>query len=342
MHQGIDEIKDQFASELELAGSAEEVNAIKVRFLGRKGPVQALMQTLKDVPQQERPEFGKKINSLKELLEFKCKEALESFKNQELNQKLKHENIDVTLPGRRHYPGRKHLLTQVMDEVIQILVEMGFSIQCGPDIESDYYNFEALNFPPDHPARDMQDTFYIDDKMLLRTHTSPIQVRVMEQARPPIRVIAPGKAYRNETVTARSHVFFHQVEGFYIDRNVTFTNLLATIDEFLKKLMGDETQIRYRPSFFPFVEPGMEVDILCGLCKGKGCPLCKKTGWVEVLGAGMIHPEVLKNGAIDPEDFSGYAWGFGLERLVNIRHGVDDIRLFTLNDYRFLSQFSMV
>jgi phenylalanyl-tRNA synthetase alpha chain len=219
---------------------------------------------------------------------------------------------------------------------------MGFSVQYGPDIETDYYNFEALNFPHDHPARDMQDTFYIASNVLLRTHTSNIQTRIMESEKPPIRIIAPGKVYRNETITARSHVFFHQVEAVYVDKDVTFVDLLSTMDEFLAKIFGKKVETRYRPSYFPFVEPGMEVDIGCLNCKGNGCNLCKYTGWLEVAGAGMIHPEVLKNGDIDPETYSGYAWGLGVERLCMLKHGIKDIRLFTENDLRFLEQFSAV
>jgi phenylalanyl-tRNA synthetase alpha chain len=248
----------------------------------------------------------------------------------------------VTLPGRRRFPGRKHVVTQVLDEMIDIMRGMGFSVQYGPDIDTDYYNFEALNFPPDHPARDMQDTFYVAPNVLLRTHTSNIQTRVMETQKPPIRIIAPGKAYRNETITARSHVFFHQVEALYIDRDVTFADLLATMKEFLVKVFHESLEVRFRPSYFPFVEPGMEVDVRCLSCRGAGCGLCKNSGWLEVAGAGMVHPEVLKNGDIDPEVYTGFAWGMGVERLVLLKYGVNDIRMFTENDMRFLRQFCSV
>ena len=236
--------------------------------------------------------------------------------------------------------GRKHPLTQAMDQIISILSGLGFSVQYGPDVDTDYYNFEVLNFPPDHPARDMQDTFYITPHVLLRTHTSNIQARVMEVNKPPIRIIAPGKVYRNETITARSHVFFHQVEAVYIDKNVTFGDLFATLDDFLSKLFKQDIGTRYRPSYFPFVEPGVEVDISCLVCQGKGCNLCKHSGWVEIAGAGMIHPEVLRNGGIDAEQYTGFAWGMGLERLVMMLRGIQDIRLFTENDLRFLNQFT--
>ena len=257
-----------------------------------------------------------------------------------MGQQLEKEAIDITLPGRKRYIGRKHPLTQAMDQIINILEGMGFSVQYGPDLDTDYYNFEALNFPPEHPARDMQDTFYINPSVLLRTHTSNIQARVMEANNPPIRIIAPGKVYRNETITARSHVLFHQVEAVYIDKNVTFADLMATLDEFLGKLFEEDTQTRFRPAYFPFVEPGMEADVACLLCKGKGCSICKHSGWLEIGGAGMIHPEVLRSGGIDPEVYSGFAWGLGLERLVMMLRGIQDIRSFTENDLRFLEQFT--
>jgi phenylalanyl-tRNA synthetase alpha chain len=230
-------------------------------------------------------------------------------------------------------------VTKMMDKMIEVLISMGFSVQYGPDLESDYYNFEALNFEPDHPARDMQDTFYVSEDKLLRTHTSNVQGRVIEKYNPPIRVVAPGRCFRNETVSARSHVFFHQIEGFYIDENVTFADLLATMDEFWSKVFQQKIKTRYRPSYFPFVEPGMEGDISCIICEGKGCRICKNSGWLEVFGAGMIHPNVLKAGNVDPEKYSGYAWGLGIERLAMLYYGIKDIRLFTQNDMRFLSQF---
>jgi phenylalanyl-tRNA synthetase alpha chain len=224
--------------------------------------------------------------------------------------------------------------------MIDLLMEMGFSVQYGPDIDTDYYNFEALNFAPDHPARDMQDTFYISPTVLLRTHTSNIQARIMETQKPPIRIAAPGKVYRNETITARSHVFFHQIELFYVDKGVTFADLMYTMNEFLNRLFQTEVETRFRPSYFPFVEPGMEVDLRCLSCGGGGCSLCKHTGWLEIAGAGMIHPEVLKTGDIDPEVYSGFAWGMGVERVILLKNGVNDIRLFTENDERFLEQFA--
>ncbi len=339
MLEKIDTISEQFKSDLSEVRNTSDLENIKVKYLGRKGPVQDLMKELRHATSEERPKFGKIINDLKTELESSINTFESLLIKKEEEDTLLKEEIDVTLPGRRNFPGRKHVITQALDEIIDILAGMGFSVEYGPDIDSDYYNFEALNFAADHPARDMQDTFYISMDHLLRTHTSNVQVRVMEKNQPPIRVIAPGKAYRNENISARSHVFFHQVEGFYIDKGVTFSDLISTLDEFIKKLFNKDIKTRFRPSYFPFVEPGMEVDIWCLKCGGDGCPICKNTGWLEVCGAGMIHPEVLKNGGIDPEEYTGYAWGMGVERLIMLKHGIDDIRRFTENDMRFLRQF---
>jgi phenylalanyl-tRNA synthetase alpha chain len=342
MQPTIETLRQEFNNELSLVKSTADLEVLKVKYLGKKSPIQNLMRALKDVPAERRPECGKWINDLKEQISAALEARQQELIAVEENRQLQNEKIDITLPGRRRFPGRKHIITQTMDEMIDILIGMGFSAQYGPDIESDYYNFEALNFAPDHPARDMQDTFYISSNMLLRTHTSNIQVRVMESQKPPIRIIAPGKVYRNETITARSHVFFHQIELFYVDKGVSFADLMATMHEFLKKLFNREVETRYRPSYFPFVEPGMEVDLRCLSCEGVGCHLCKQTGWLEIAGAGMIHPEVLKNGDIDPEIYSGFAWGMGVERVILLRRGVKDIRQFTENDLRFLEQFSGV
>lgn len=340
MQPTIETLRQEFHQELSLAKTTTHLENLKVKYLGKKSPIQNLMRALKDVPPEKRPECGKWINDLKEEITAALDNNQEKLLASEVTQQLQNEKIDITLPGRRRYSGRKHIITQTMDEMIDILIGMGFSVQYGPDIESDYYNFEALNFAADHPARDMQDTFYISSNMLLRTHTSNIQVRVMESQKPPIRIIAPGKVYRNETITARSHVFFHQIELFYVDKEVSFSDLMATMNTFLSKLFRREVETRYRPSYFPFVEPGMEVDLRCLSCNGAGCHLCKHTGWLEIAGAGMIHPEVLKNGDIDPEIYSGYAWGMGVERVILLRRGVNDIRQFSENDLRFLEQFT--
>lgn len=338
MHQRIASLRSQFQDDLKQVKLSKDVEQLKVKYLGRKGPVQDLMLHLKEAPSEERPQLGKLINELKEEFAVLCERALISYAQIEQAEQIAQEKIDVSLPGRRRYLGRQHPLSLMMDEMIDIFSGMGFSVQYGPDIDSDYYNYEGLNFPPDHPARDMQDTFYITPTMLLRSHTSNTQLRVMESHRPPIRIIAPGTVYRNETISARSHVFFHQIEGLYIDKGVSFADLFATMEEFWNKVFRTQVKIRFRPSYFPFVEPGMEVDIGCIACQQQGCRLCKFTGWLEVAGAGMVHPEVLKNGGIDPEVYSGFAWGLGIERSAMLRYGINDIRMFTENDQRFLEQ----
>lgn len=340
MQNEVSALRKQFQSELGQVKHSKEVEQLKVKYLGKKGPVQDLMQHLRNAAPEQRPQLGQQINELKEEISHLCEQMLHTFSQAELARRLAEEKSDITLPGRRRHLGRAHPLTQMMDEILGILVGMGFSVQYGPDIDTDYYNYEGLNFPPDHPARDMQDTFYITKNYLLRSHTSNTQLRVMESHKPPLRIVAPGTVYRNETISARSHVFFHQVEGLYIDKNVSFADLFATMDEFLSKLFRSKVKTRFRPSYFPFVEPGLEVDVACTSCHGKGCRLCKQTGWLEILGAGMVHPEVLKNGGIDPEVYSGYAWGMGIERLTMLRYGIKDIRMFTENDMRFLEQFA--
>lgn len=340
IHEQIGELRSHFLNELKEARHAKELEVLKLKYLGKKGPIQALMISLKNCTPQERPQFGKIINDLKEELMSHCDHSLARLKAEELEARLQMEWIDVTLPGRQPSKGHLHPITQAMNRIVDILIGMGFSVQLGPDIDTDAFNFGGLNFAPDHPSRDMQDTFYLNTEYLLRTHTSNVQVHAMQKHTPPIRVIAPGRCFRNEDISARSHVFFHQVEGFYIDRNVTFSDLFSTMDEFLSKLLGEKVETRYRPSYFPFVEPGLEVDVRCISCKGSGCRICKHTGWLEILGAGMVHPNVLKSGGIDPEEYSGYAWGMGIERLTMLLNDIRDIRLFTENDLRFLEQFS--
>lgn len=343
LSEQIGDLRLDFIRELKEASSSKDLENLKVKYLGKKGPIQALMLELKHCSTDERPHFGKLINDLKEELVSHCDHSLARLKNQEQNERLKEEWLDATLPGRREFQGRVHPIIQTLDRIIDILTGMGFSVQLGPDVDTDYYNFEGLNFAKDHPARDMQDTFYLKpsfgEPLLLRTHTSNVQVHSMEKYTPPIRVIAPGRCFRNEDISARSHVFFHQIEGFYIDKNVTFADLFATMDEFLSKLFGERVETRFRPSYFPFVEPGVEVDVRCISCKGSGCRICKHTGWLEILGAGMVHPNVLRKGNIDPELYSGYAWGMGIDRLAITLFGIPDIRFFTQNDLRFLEQF---
>ncbi|HSX14165.1 MAG TPA: phenylalanine--tRNA ligase subunit alpha [Chlamydiales bacterium] len=336
----ISDLRTSFIQELNNTLSVKDLDALKTKYLGKKGSVQSLMTELKSCSSDERPHMGKLINDLKEELTSHVENSLIRLQNEEIESRLSKEIIDPTLPGVRQNLGKLHPIQQMMDKIVDILMGMGFSVQSGPDVDTEYYNFEGLNFAPDHPARDMQDTFYLENDLLLRTHTSNVQVHTMEKYKPPIRVIAPGRCFRNEDISARSHVFFHQIEGFYIDRDVTFADLMSTMEEFLSKLLGEKVITRFRPSYFPFVEPGMEVDVRCTSCRGSGCRICKHTGWLEILGAGMIHPNVLKKGNIDPEEFSGFAWGMGIERLVILQGGIPDIRLFTQNDVRFLSQFA--
>ncbi|MFZ0566107.1 MAG: phenylalanine--tRNA ligase subunit alpha [Chlamydiales bacterium] len=339
IESAVQNLKEQAISELQQSREAKHVEALKVKYLGKKGSVQRLMLLLKECPPESRPQIGKLINDLKTTISDNFERALADFEKQELEKRLEREKLDVSLPGRQRFLGRTHVTLRTLDEAIDILVGMGFSVQYGPDIETDYYNFEALNFAKDHPARDMHDTFYITPDILLRTHTSNTQVRVMESCPPPIRIISPGKCYRKEDISARSHVVFHQIEALYIDDNPTFADLLATLEEFFSKFFQEEVKMRFRPSYFPFVEPGMEVDIHCFLCEGKGCSICKQTGWLEVAGAGMVHPEVLKSGGIDPEKYTGYAWAIGIERLALLKYDIPDIRLFWDNNLHFLQQF---
>ncbi|MBP9840847.1 MAG: phenylalanine--tRNA ligase subunit alpha [Simkaniaceae bacterium] len=335
----IEELRQAFKLDLVGCSLSRDLQELKVKFLGRKGPIQALMQELKECPADQRPQMGQSINQLKDFISSELESKIEQTEAQELQNKLSHERVDVTLPGRRPLLGKKHPVIQMLDEVIEVAISMGFSVEYSSELETEYYCYGGLNFPPDHPARDMQDTFYVTDDLLLRSHTTSIQQHLFENLTPPIRVIAPGKCYRNEAISARSHVFFHQVDAIYIDKNVTFADLLATKEAFYSKLFNQQVELRVRPSYFPFVEPGMEVDIRCTECGGKGCRLCKQTGWLEVCGAGMVHPEVLKAGGLDPEVYSGYAWGGGIERLALLKYGIPDIRILSENDLRFLSQF---
>lgn len=339
MKEKIAQIQKQADADLESAKSVKDVEGLRVKYLGKKGFVQSLMHKMRHLTKEERPIFGKLVNDLKLHLSLSLDRLREDLLSQEESVRLKEEELDITLPGIRSCLGRKHVISKILQQVIDVWVELGFSVQYSPDIESDYYNFESLNFSPNHPARDMQDTFYIDKDVLLRTHTTAMQGRIMQACKPPIRVICPGKCYRNESITARSHVLFHQVDALYIDEGVTFADLFATLKDFMRRFFGEDVQARFRASYFPFVEPGLEMDVSCLICSGKACSVCKHTGWLEILGAGMVHPEVLKNGGLDPEKYTGYALGMGIERLVMLKYGIQDIRLFMENDLRFLEQF---
>lgn len=342
MEERIVEIRNTFEKELQGITDTKQVEALKVKYLGKKGIVAEQMNFLREVAGSDRPRFGKQVNDLKVWIEERLNNAFQRLHAQEESAHLQQETIDTTLPGRRRYVGSYHPVTQVMREIIDIFVALGFSVERGPEIETDYYNFEVLNFPPDHPARDMQDTFYVAPNVLLRTHTSNVQGRILERVQVPVRIISPGKVYRNESISARSHVFFHQVDGLCVDEKASFKDLLSLLSEFVRRLFHQDVAVRFRPSFFPFVEPGTELDISCFLCEGNGCPICKHTGWLEILGAGMVHPQVLRNVGLCPDTYTGYAWGLGVERIVLLRYGIDDIRLFAENDMRFLSQFPSI
>lgn len=328
------EIDDALSS----VATPDQLEAFRLRHLVRKGTLQALVEELRSVPPADKPAVGKELNLLKAHAEARYAELKLSLGDGAAPA----ARIDVTLPGRAEDIGHLHPITQTLQEITAIFTALGFTKAEGSEIEDDYHNFEALNFPPDHPARDMQDTFHIEDpagKILLRTHTSPVQVRVMETQKPPIRVIAPGRVYRNEAVSARSYCLFHQVEGLVVDKGVTFTELQGTLIGFARQFFDKDSQARFRPSFFPFTEPSAEMDITCYFCKGKGCKLCKGTGWLEILGCGMVHPAVLRNLGIDPEVYTGYAFGMGIERIAMLKFGIDDIRVLYENDLRVLKQF---
>ena len=339
MHSEIQELKETFLMDLATALKVKDLEELKVKYLGKKGPIATLMQNLRSVSAELRPKMGELINDLKGLVAARIEEHHTHLHAIEIGDRLSSESLDISLPGKRRPLGRKHIITQMIDEVLGVLVSMGFSVEYSPELESEYYNYGGLNYPEDHPARDMQDTYYVAKDLLMRSHTTNFQQRIMQSSNPPIRAVSPGKCYRNETISARSHVIFHQIDGLYIDRNVSFKDLLVTQEELYSRLFNQRVEIRVRPSYFPFVEPGMEIDIRCTSCKGSGCSLCKHTGWLEVAGAGMVHPEVLKEGGLDPDQYSGFAWGGGIERLCLLRYGIPDIRLFMENDMRFLEQF---
>ncbi len=331
----INSLKNQFNKEFDKIINISDLNQIRVNYLGRKGFVSSYFRRLGEFSVEKRPLIGNELNELKKYIEEKLKEV-----NKRLIQIEKTEKrYDITLPGFKRFIGKKHPLTMIMEEIKSIFSFMGFEIAEGPEIETDYYNFEALNIPPGHPARELQDTFYLTNNMLLRTHTSPVQIRIMEKTKPPIRIIAPGRVFRRDTPDATHSPIFMQVEGLYVDKNVTFAELKGIILTFARAMFGKDMKIRFRSSFFPFTEPSAEYDFLCMFCKGKGCKICKGAGWVEISGAGMVDPEVFKFVNIDPEIYSGYAFGMGVERIAMFKYQIDDIRTFYENDMRFLNQF---
>lgn len=335
----LEQIRAEAEAALESAASLQELDAVRVKYLGKKGELTAVLKTMGKLSPEERPKVGQMANEVREIISAGIDKRNELLKAAQQEMKLKAETIDVTLPGTKVEIGHKHPLSIVLDEVKEIFLGMGFEVVGGPEVEWDYYNFEALNIPKDHPARDTQDTFYITENMLLRTQTSGVQIRTMENKKPPIRMIAPGRVFRSDAVDATHSPLFHQIEGMAIDEGITMGDLKGTLETFAKKLYGEQTKIRLRPHHFPFTEPSCEIDVSCFKCGGCGCSMCKGEGWIEILGGGMVHPKVLRTGGIDPEKYSGFAFGVGLERIAMFRFGLDDMRLLYENDVRFLDQF---
>jgi phenylalanyl-tRNA synthetase alpha chain len=324
-----------------LIHKSDELESFRLKFISKKGVIGELFEEFKNVGSEEKKLLGKALNELKQLAEAKFKELSEKLESSTQNSL---SVIDLSLPPVADKTGNLHPLNLTRYKIIEIFERLGFSVADGPEIEDDWHNFSALNFPENHPAREMQDTFFVEKNpdMLLRTHTSNVQIRLMEKQKPPIRAIMPGRVYRNEAISARAHCFFHQVEGLYVDKNVGFADLKQTLFHFAKEMYGKDIEIRFRPSFFPFTEPSAEIDITCLICHGKGCNVCKHIGWVEIAGSGMVHPNVLKNCGIDPEEYTGFAFGMGVERVTQLRYGVNDLRLYSENDVRFLKQFKAV
>ena len=340
----LEALRDNTLKEIAQVATLKELNQIRVETLGKKGPITEVLRGMKNLSPEERPVVGGFANEIRDLLT----EAIEARKvvleNEALNAALKEESLDVTLPGKQMPQGTRHILTQVMEEIEDIFLGMGYQVVEGYEVESDHYNFERMNLPKDHPARDMQDTFYISDEMLIRTHTSPVQARTMEKhdfSKGALRMISPGKVFRRDTDDATHSHQFHQIEGLVVDKNVTMGDLKGTLEVMMKKMFGEDRKIRLRPSYFPFTEPSVEVDVSCFKCGGSGCNVCKHTGWIEILGAGMVHPDVLQMSGIDPTEYSGFAFGLGPDRVAMLRYGVNDIRNFYQNDLRFLNQFKV-
>jgi phenylalanyl-tRNA synthetase alpha chain len=336
----VQDILERALAEVAGARSTSELEQLRVRVLGRSGQLTTLLRSLGSIPAAERPRVGEQANRAKGELEAALAARLEALRGEEHRRTLAADRPDLTLPGRRPQPGAVHPITRVTEEIITVFEGLGFSVAEGPEVESDYYNFAALNFPPDHPARDMQDTFHIGPDTLLRTHTSPVQVRTMKAQRPPVRIICLGKVYRRDILDATHSPMFHQVEGLAVDRHITMADLKATLQLFAREMFGPKSGVRFRPSFFPFTEPSAEVDVRCFKCGGDGCRFCKESGWLEILGSGMVHPNVLRNVGYDPEEVTGWAFGMGIDRIALLKYEIDDIRHFFDNDLRFLQQFA--
>lgn len=338
MKERLQQIKEEALAVMGKTESLGELNDLRVKYLGKKGLITEVLRGMGKLSAEERPIIGQLANQIRDEIENLLVEKTESLKAAEKSRKLQEERIDVTLPGRTFKIGKKHPLTQVMNDIENIFISMGFQVVKGPEIEQDYYNFEGLNIPKDHPARDTQDSFYITEEILLRTQTSPVQVRTMEKNEPPIRVIAPGKVYRRDADVTHSPMF-HQVEGLVVDENISFSHLKGVLIGFAQRMFGADRKIRFRPHYFPFTEPSAEVDVSCIICQGDGCRICSHTGWLEILGSGLVHPRVLEMAGYDSEKYSGFAFGMGVERIAMLKYGIDDIRLLFENDIRFLQQF---
>ena len=339
LKEKLESIREAAEQDLKKAGDRQSLEDLRIRYLGKKGELTSILKMMGELSAEERPTMGKLANQVRARIDEELTARANELKAQESERRLREETIDVTMPGKERELGHKHPLSKDLDEIKEIFIGMGFDIVSGPEVEYDYYNFEALNIPKDHPARDTQDTFYINDKILLRTQTSPVQVRVMEKQKPPIRIISPGRVYRSDAVDATHSPLFHQIEGLVVDKGITFANLKGTLETIIRRMYGENSVVRFRPHHFPFTEPSAEVDVQCFACHGVGCRLCKGEGWIELLGCGMVHPKVLQNCGIDPEVYSGFAFGMGLERLVMRKYSIDDMRLFYENDTRFLKQF---
>ena len=339
MKEQLEKIKSEALAKIDASDALEKLNEIRVAYLGKKGELTTVLKSMKDVAPEERPKVGQMVNEVRALIEERLEETKTALARKAREEQMKREVIDVTLPAKKANTGHKHPNTIALEEVERIFVGMGYEVVEGPEVEYDLYNFEKLNIPKGHPARDEQDTFYINDSILLRSQTSPVQARVMEKQKPPIRMIAPGRVFRSDEVDATHSPPFHQIEGLVIDKHITFADLKGTLAEFARELFGEDTKVKFRPHHFPFTEPSAEVDVSCFKCGGKGCRFCKGSGWIEILGCGMVHPHVLEMCGIDPEEYTGFAFGVGLERIALLKYEIDDMRLLYENDIRFLKQF---
>lgn len=339
MKEKLSQIKAEALKQIENSDALEKLNEVRINYLGKKGELTAVLKSMKEVAPEERPKIGQMVNDTREEIEKVLEQHITQMEKALRDARMKKEVIDVTLPGKKNNVGHRHPNTIALEEVERIFIGMGYEVVEGPEVEKDYYNFEALNIPKDHPARDEQDTFYVTEDIVLRTQTSPVQIREMEKGKLPVRMIAPGRVFRSDEVDATHSPSFHQIEGLVVDKNITFADLKGTLAEFAKELFGEDTKVKFRPHHFPFTEPSAEVDVTCFKCGGKGCRFCKGSGWIEILGCGMVHPDVLRRCDIDPDEYSGFAFGVGLERIALLKYEIDDMRLLYENDSRFLKQF---